>query len=76
MSRECTEACSNWVTEQKYMEKQVTNVGQGLGKTTQNVTISRAYNIGELLSLLSPKGQSRVVGLPEPREHLLLGKSS
>lgn len=49
--------------------------GQGLGKTTQTVGISRAHNTGELLSLLSPKGQSREVGLPEPREHLLLGKS-
>ena len=25
--REYTEACSNWVTEEKYIEKQVTNVG-------------------------------------------------
>ena len=45
MSRECTEACSNWVTEQKYMEKQVTNVGQGLGKTTQNVTTGNALQL-------------------------------
>ena len=49
--------------------------GQGLEKTTQNVGISRAHNTGELLLLLSPKGQSREVELLELREHLLLGKS-
>lgn len=35
--------------------------GQGLGKTTWNVGISRAHSAGKLLSLLSPKGQSREV---------------